>query len=71
MNAAERQHAYRARRARGRRVYRVEIDEVLIEQVLRTHGYLPLNADDPAATERALAAMLDRLCDVTRNGTRD
>lgn len=66
--AAARMRRSRARRKQGRRVLRVEVDEALLEDVLRAHGYLPPLADDPSAVERALAAMLDRLCAVTRNG---
>lgn len=70
MSPAERMRRHRKRQRAGRRVLLVEIDEVAIEHVLISHGYLdPLRADSAKSVERALAALIDRLCTVTRNGS--
>jgi hypothetical protein len=67
-NAAERMRRHRERQRAGRRVLRVEVDEAAIEDALVNHGYLdPLRADSSKSVERALAALIDRLCTVTRN----
>ena len=50
---AERQRRRRQRRKLGRRVYPIEGDEVLIEQMLRALRYR-FNGDDPRDTGRAL-----------------
>ncbi len=50
---AERQRRRRQRRKLGRRVYKIEGDEVLIEQMLRALRYR-FNGDDPGDTGRAL-----------------
>ena len=57
MTAAERQRRRRQRRREGRRVYHVELDEVLLEQLLRALRYC-FDADDPGDTGRALQAFL-------------
>ena len=71
MSPAERMRRSRARRANGRRVLRVEVDEVALEHVLQLHGYLSPMADDREKIEHALAALLHQLCDVTRNADRE
>jgi hypothetical protein len=54
---AERQQRRRRRRKMGRRVYQIEGDEVLIEQMLRALRYR-FDGDDPRDTGRALQEFL-------------
>jgi hypothetical protein len=60
--SALRMRRSRTRRRTGRRVYRVEADEVALETVLSDLGHLrPDDADDPHAVEAALERLLERL----------
>lgn len=68
MTAAARMRRSRARRREGRRVFRIEADEVELETALQSHGYLSPLEDDPRAIEQALAALLQTFLRVTRNG---
>lgn len=59
----ERQRRYRERRKAGRRVIRVEIDEVALSFMLEGLHFLdPQAADDDEAVERGLNDMLQVLC---------
>jgi len=53
----------RARRLSGRRVYRVEVDEVAVEIVLTDLGYLnPASEVETKTIERGLSALIERIC---------
>jgi hypothetical protein len=65
--AAERQRRRRARQRSGRRVFRVEVDVVALEVALQAHEYLSPMTDDPQQVERALRAMVEQFCSVTRD----
>lgn len=71
MTAAARMRRSRARRREGRRVYRIVVDETLLEDALRLHLHLAPTADDPKETERALNDMIAQFCAVARNGVRE
>lgn len=71
MTAAARQRRHRARRASGKRVYRVCIDEAALEVALQAHDHLSPMTDDPAEVERALNRMVAQFVNVTRNGPRE
>lgn len=63
---AERQRTRRARRAQGRVVLRVEVDEVDVEELLIAEGYLAeWQTDDRGAVQAALGKLIARL--VTRD----
>ncbi|MGO6778672.1 hypothetical protein [Rhizobium ruizarguesonis] len=63
MGAAERQRRYRDRRKAGRRVLRIEVDEVELAVVLeRLHFIDPQQADDDEAVGRGLSEMIQVLC---------
>jgi hypothetical protein len=57
MTDAERQRLSRERRKNGRRVFRLELSEVPIEQLLLALRYR-FNADDPEDVGRALQEFL-------------
>ncbi|WP_172643462.1 hypothetical protein [Rhizobium gallicum] len=62
-SSRERQRRYRDRRRAGRRVLRIEIDEVELAVVLeRLHFLDPQKADDDEAVERGLSDMIQVLC---------
>lgn len=59
----ERQRRYRERRKAGRRVIRVEIDEVALSAVLEGLNFLdPQDGDDDEAIGRGLTEMIQVLC---------
>ncbi len=63
MKSASRMRRLRARRAAGRRIVRAEVDELALEATLIELGHLdPLRADDVQAIERALSALLAKIC---------
>lgn len=71
MSAADRQRRRRARRAAGKRVFRLEACEAELEDVLARLEFLPRHgSDDPREIEHALAALVDRICSfVTRDAS--
>lgn len=61
--SSERQRRYRERRRAGRRVIRVEVDEVALCVVLEALNFLdPQGGDDDEAIERGLTEMIQVLC---------
>lgn len=59
MTARDRQRRYRDRRRAGRRVLRIEVDDVDLAERLIASGFLArVDADDPAALARATARLL-------------
>lgn len=61
--AADRQRRRRARRAAGKRVFKIEAGEAEIEATLAWLEFLPRHGtDDPAEIERALAAFVRHVC---------
>jgi transcription termination factor NusB len=66
---AERMRRHRARQRAGKRVFRIEADQALLEIALQTHDHLSSVTDDPKEIERALGRMIAQFCRVvTRNG---
>ncbi|WFU88743.1 hypothetical protein QA644_06680 [Rhizobium sp. CC1099] len=62
-SSSERQRRYRERRKVGRRVVRVEVDEVELAAALESLNFRsPVNADDDEAVQRALNDMIQVLC---------
>lgn len=61
-SSADRQRRYRARLRAGRAVYRVEVDDAAITDLLVASGFLPLtSADDHEKTRQALERLLASL----------
>ncbi len=62
MTGSERNRRYRRRRASGRVVYRVEVDDAPLVDMLVSSGYLHLtSADDPEKVRRALERLVSSL----------
>lgn len=58
----ERVKLHRRRKAAGRAVYRIEVDDAAITDLLISSGFLPMtSADDPEKTRQALERLIESL----------
>ena len=70
MSGAERQRRRRARKAVGHRIWRLDLDIVATEELLRGAGYLdPMAECTELEADAVLAQLIEMLCAVTRDNS--